>query len=1215
MVGAISALAVVILSAAAAGAQDTGSITGTVKDQSGAVLPGATVTLVNTAVAVNQTAVTNTQGTFIFPLLPAGTYTISVELTGFKKAGKTNVILLVASKVNAGDFVLEVGNMNESVSVEADAGRLQIQTESGERSDVVTNRQLRDIALNGRNIADMMKLVPGVIAGGTITTSTVTNVVGGFNINGTRALQHEYTVDGVTNLNLGNNTGALVSVNPDALQEVKVLTSNYQAEYGRAGGGFIALTTRGGTSEYHGGLRYFGRNEALNANTFFNNARGGAAAGFPKPEYRFNYYGWDLGGPVPLVGTKDNPKMFFFAAQEYYNQLVPQTASVNIRVPTELERAGNFSQSVDGTGKPIAIIDPLTGQPFPGSVIPPERIYGPGRAILGFLPTPNTTAGGNAYNYTSQESSEYPRREDIVRMDWQMSKNMRLSGRWVHNYDAQQFAYGTTTASWNFPLTVTERRNGPGTTLSFTLSQILSPTMTNEFVYGAGRGGVTIAPADDKATRSSTGVNTPLLFPDANTGNLIPSLAFGGIASVPTAVNTSVFGPFDQKFVINNFIDNLTRLSGKHTFKFGAYYQRASNESNSQTNVEANIDFANSASNPLNTGYPFANALLGVYSSYTQASSKPVASYYYYDLSGYAQDTWKVKPSLTLDLGLRLSHYEPYYNRIGDGAYFDPSLYTVANAPRLYHPVCVALPCSGNNLRAMDPGVSGPPTTANTLGSFFVGKIVPGSGDLTNGMGLTANGYYRGGIKGQAVLPQPRIGVSWDMTDDHKTVVRGGFGTTFDRYQSGAGVGSGATNQPFVFNPTLTNGFLQDIVAGGGGALAPQSVQGVDPNAKWPTVYSYSIGMQREIWHATVVDIAYVGSQSRHNTRRVNLNAIPYGTTFTAAAQDPTKTNGVVPAVEPGLPAAHAAAGLSFSGANALAIDFLRPYQGYSDIIYYMFDGETSFNSLQASLQRRFSKSLTFGVSYTLSRATTTVSDDGTFTNNLDPEAYDRGPAAFDRTHYLVANYVWNLPPGGHMLGGGMFARGLLDNWTISGISWFASGTPTELALVISGQDAGNRLLGTYTAGNGAGLQPRFYLNGDAQSAPNAINTSAFVAPAIGDKGPYPRSYLRNPGFQNHDLSVFKNFPLGANSQRYLQLRFEAFNFLNMTEFSGVNRTTNLTNAAGQTGAAIFNNYTGLTVTNNTRPAGNASVLGTYFGEYNATRDPRIIQIGIKVYF
>ena len=436
----ISALAGMLLLAGVAFGQDTGSITGTVKDQSGAALPGATITVASEALGVSQVVQTNGQGAFVVPQLPPGTYAITVELTGFKKTSKSNVILPVASKVNAGDFVLEIGNVTEVVSVDANVGRMQIQTESGERSDVVTNRQLRDVALNGRNIADFMKVVPGVIAGGTITTSTVTNVVGGFNINGTRSLQHEYTVDGVTNLNLGNNTGALVSVNPDALEEVKVLTSNYQAEYGRAGGGFIALTTRGGTSQYHGGLRYFGRNEALNANTFFNNARGGETAGFSKPPYRFNYYGWDAGGPVPYVGDKTHPKMFFFAAQEYYDQLVPQTSSMNIRVPTDLERAGNFSQSVDGTGKPITIIDPSTGQPFPGNIIPADRIYAPGRSALAFLPTPNTTAGGNAYNYTSQVSSKYPRREDIVRMDWQIADSTRLSGRWVHNYDNQQFA-------------------------------------------------------------------------------------------------------------------------------------------------------------------------------------------------------------------------------------------------------------------------------------------------------------------------------------------------------------------------------------------------------------------------------------------------------------------------------------------------------------------------------------------------------------------------------------------------------------------------------------------------------------------------------------------------------------------------------------------------------------------------------------------------------
>jgi hypothetical protein len=300
----------------------------------------------------------------------------------------------------------------------------------------------------------------------------------------------------------------------------------------------------------------------------------------------------------------------------------------------------------------------------------------------------------------------------------------------------------------------------------------------------------------------------------------------------------------------------------------GLYYQRASNESNSQTNVPSNIDFTSSATNPLNSGYPFSNALLGVYSSYPQASSKPVASYYYYDLSGYIQDTWKANSRLTLDLGLRLSHFEPYYNSIGDGAYFDPTLYNAAKAPRLYRPTCVALPCTGNNLRAIDPAVPGSPTTGNTLGSFYIGKLVPNSGDLSNGMGLTASGYFRGGIEGQAILPQPRLGFTWDATGNRKMVIRGGAGVSFDRYQSGIGAGSGATNQPFVFNPTLTNGYLQEVTPGGGGSLAPQAVVGIDSKAKWPAVYSYSLGVQRDLGKGIVVDVAYVGSQSRNNPRR-----------------------------------------------------------------------------------------------------------------------------------------------------------------------------------------------------------------------------------------------------------------------------------------------------------------------------------------------------------
>jgi outer membrane receptor protein involved in Fe transport len=1204
-------MVVVLLPGLAFGQSNAGSISGTVKDGSGAVVPGAAVTVVNPANAVTQTATTNEDGIFVVPQLPPGRYVITVEKAGFKKFEKSNVILSVAAKVNVGDFVLDVGAVTEVVTVEADVGQLQIQRESGERSDTITGRQLREIGLNGRNITDLAKLIPGVIAGGAASgsgASTVTNITGSFTINGTRNTMHEYTVDGVTNYNLGNNTGALVSVNPDALEEVKILTSNYQAEYGRSGGGFIALTTRSGTNEYHGSGRYFRRHDSLNANNFFNNARRTA-----RPLYRFNFYGWDFGGPVP--GGKG--KLFFFINQEYYDQLVPEAAR-NIRVPTAAERRGDFSQSVDGAGRAITIRDPQTGMPFPGNMIPSNRIYAPGQTILNLFPTPNTTAGGNVYNFTSQVPSSYPRRENILRVDWQIASSTRLSGRWVYNYDNQQFSYGTTTASWNWPLTITDRKNGPGNVLSFTLTHTFSPTLINEFTYGAGRGGVTIAPKDDRATRSATGINTPLLYPSANEANLIPSLIFGGIASVANPVTTSVFGTFDQTFDINQFMDNLTWVRGKHTFKFGFYYQRASNTSNSQQPVQSNIDFSNNASNPLNTGHPFANALLGVYNSYLQASTKVHQSYFYQDLSYYLQDTWKITPHLTLDLGVRFSYYEPYHNTLGPEGFFNPALFDASKAPRIYRPICVgAATCSAGQAayRAIDPTTTGMPTMANTLPGFLVGKLVPGSGDATNGIGQVANGYPPGGLNKDWVLIQPRLGFAWDVTGSGKTVVRGGFGSANDRYRSDV-TGNGAANPPAVLNPTLNFGYLQEIQSGGSGALSPSAVTGTTRTKDWPITYSYSIGVQRELWKDTVVDVSFVGSQSRHLPRRLNLNAIPYGTTFRASSQDPTRfANGAIPATEPNLPAAHAAAGLSFSGAFTLPVDFLRPYQGYSDIRYNSFDANSTYNSMQLSVQRRFANSFSFGIAYTLSKVETTIGDENTLTHVTDPRGYDYALAGFDRTHYFAANYVWNLPRISQYLGDHWLSRAVFDNWTISGLSSLTSGNPAELGLTISGQDAGNRLLGAFSNGNLAGQQPRFRVTGDPQGAPNEINTAAFSVPGINDRGPYSRAYLRNPGFNAHDLSVLKNFPVARDGQSYLQLRLEMFNFLNHTQFAGVNRTTNITNGAGQTGGAIFNNFTDLRVTNNVRPAGSTSVLGTFFGEYNGARDPRIIQLAVKFYF
>ncbi len=491
---------------------------------------------------------------------------------------------------------------------------------------------------------------------------------------------------------------------------------------------------------------------------------------------------------------------------------------------------------------------------------------------------------------------------------------------------------------------------------------------------------------------------------------------------------------------------------------------------------------------------------------------------------------------------------------------------------------------------------------------------MPNSGDVTNGLGQVANGYPPGGLDKKLALLQPRLGFAWDFTGKGKTVIRGGFGASNDRYRSD--VASGATNPPSSLTPTLNFGYLQDIQPGGSGALSPSSVTGISRVNDWPVIYSYSLSVQRELFKDTVIDVAYVGNQSRHLPRRLNLNALSNGTTFTAAAQDRTRyANGVIPTTEPGLPAAHAAASLGFSGQFALAADFLRPYQGYSDIIYNSFDANSTYHSLQISLQRRFASNFTMGIAYTLSKVMTTSSDDGTLTHATDPRGYEYSLANFDRTHYFVANYVWNLPRGSKLLGENPLTRAVFDNWTISGISSIGSGNPAELGLTIAGQDAGNRILGAYSAGNLSGQQPRLLVNGSPQNAPNEINLAAFAVPGINDKGPYPRNYLRNPSFNTHDLSILKNIPVAREGRSFLQLRLEMFNFLNLTQFAGVNRTVNITNAAGQTGGAIFGSYTGLTITNNIRPAGNTSISGTYFGEYSSARDPRIIQLAVKLVF
>jgi carboxypeptidase family protein/TonB-dependent receptor-like protein len=1231
----ISALLLMILTASYGMGQSTsGSITGTVKDTAGAPIADAVVVIAEPSTKLSRQVKTNNTGVFVAPQLPPGKYNVSVEKSGFKRLEKNEIILNAIDLVNAGDFVLDVGAVTETVTVTADSGRMEIQSESGERSGVVTGTQIKELALNGRNYQDFLKTLPGVITG-TVTGSQIsssTGRLGDYSVNGTRTNQKELTVDGSSNIDTGNNVDTHASLNPDAIAEMKVLTSNFQAEYGRAGGAFIAVVSKSGTSEFHGGARYFHRHEGMNANNYFRNAQGRDAQGNeiqPRNLYRYNNIGYDIGGPIylpkkifgPLGGiNKNKDKLFFYWNQEWYEQLAPVGAR-NIRVPTVAERNGDFSQTVDATGNPITVTNPNTGRPYLGNKIPQSDWYASGQAILNLYPLPNV-AGRNDFNYTSSISTKYPRREDILRVDWNISERTRLTGRYTNNKEERLLAYGDFASDLNFPLAPTSFPR-PGRNGVLTLTHTFSPTLTNEFIFGPSSNFIDLRPGDDRALASNNNINVPKLFPNIGAG-YVPNFRYGGIAN-QTFPFTNYNGlPFLNQNHTFNFIDNLSKIIGSHSLKTGFYAQRSRKDQTVFARTDGDINFDNNPNNPLNTGHPYANALLGIYNTYTQANNFPKGLYRYWNIEGYIQDNWKVTHKLTLDYGLRLSYYEPQYDaRIQTGV-LNPTEYDPAKASRLYVPVCIgAPPCAGGaNRRAADPALNlalGQATLANTLPSNYIGAFVPGTGDIANGMGLASEGYPRGGFDSRGIQWGPRFGFAYDLTGDGKTIIRGGGGISYDRVQGNVAFDQIA-NPPVVLQPQLLFGRLSDLTPGQTGLLAPSSVFGYAREGKLPTIYSMSLSIQRDIGFNTVVDVAYVGTLSSHLFQQRNLNAIPFGYLFTKAAQDPTQfPNGVVPDADNSIPQAYKDAGLKFDGSKALPDNLIKPYPGIATINFRENTSSANFNSLQVAVNRRFSRGFTFSVAYTFSKALGTNAGDFDFVNPYNTRVYDYRLLGFDRTHAFVTSYVYELPKLGTHLGNSRLTRGFLDGWQISGITSLISGNPFEPGVGLTGSNANQRITGSWTE------PPRYRLKGDPTKGPNGllINPDAFIIPELGSLGQGERTYIRNPGINNTDLSIFKNIPIGdKDKNRMIQLRVEAFNVFNQTQFSGINAGTNLAvvraNGSIDTGNAIFNQYNQAIISNNIRGqrASDASrPLGTFFGEYNGARDPRIIQLGMKIYW
>ncbi len=1204
ILGAIVCL--LLFAVCAAGQITSGTIFGTVKDPSGAVVAGATVTATAPDKGVSRTATTGESGDFVFANMPPGKYTIAVEFQGFKKLERSDIVLSVADHVNAGEFTLQMGTTSESVTVTADAGLIQLQSNSGERSDLVTNKQLEDVAMNGRNVLDYMKLVPGVISSFSGAVSG-TGGLDSMNINGTRANQHEFTIDGASNVDTGNNGGTHVTINPDAIEEVKVLTSNYQAEFGKAAGGQIAIVTKSGSNQWHGNARFFHRNEGLNANEPFNkgNEISGGNPNTP-PLYRYNYIGYDIGGPI-----KKN-KLFFFWNQEYYRQLIPISGTTQFYTPTAAERQGDFSQSVvpDPTGgtNPVPVV--ISGPGIANNKIDPSQlssaqqtVFANMQKILSLFPLPNVSGfgvNGQNYNYSQSYSATDPRREDILRVDFQLNDANRFFVRWLHNADTMTapftpfpgpFGIFACASSINFPGGCVQEH--PGWNLSVNWLSTISPTLLNEFSVGPSHT-LSIAQGangNKNISLAANGITLPLLYP----AETMPDLGFSN-----SGFNNVNFGggylgatPWEQANTTINVNDNFTWIKGLHTLKFGMFYQRNRKNQIAWGNINGQLNFSvgptSGGSCPSGTtcvlGDPLASALLGSFDSFGQSTARPWGFFRYNQLEFYAQDTWKVTPRLTLDYGMRFAWIPPQYDDKNQVALFDPSAYNLADAVQI------------------DSG----------------GNIIPGTGNPLNGMRFSNSGLQAGGWDDRGVMLEPRIGFAYDanILGDHKTVIRGGFGMMHDRTQGNLIFNTVFNNPALVQTAQLGSGNIANLSNPSFGTGVLSNVIGASKDGHVPTVYSFSLGVQRQLGNGTTLDVAYVGTMGRHLVTSRDINAIPYGYAFTAAAQDPANftsycaspqpgnpcTNGV-PAVEPGLPSFYSDAGYSFSGAYALGrMSYsdapLVPYKGYGQIAYLQFDGTSNYNSLQVSLQRRFSRGLTFGAVYTYSKALTTANSDQDTQDPFKPRVLDYRAADWDRTHVFATNFVYDLPKITKHFGGPTWLSYVTDNYQLSGVIQAMTGAPHDLSNGFSFES------GAVDGGDMWGAIPSYFIL-DAARNP--------VLPPIGYRIHGARDTLRDPGMQDWDLSLFKNIPL---RERYiLQLRLEVFNTFNHPNFS--TRYYNLSLSVpqqwdypGQAGDPKEQGFPSFGIAKGSNWGAPASTPGYYGG----AGGPRVLQLAVKFSF
>lgn len=1148
----LSAAVLLLIAAFSLPAQtSTGVISGHVVDPQGNAIPGADITLTQQLTGVKINTRTDASGDFVFPSVLPGQYSITVSAQGFKRLDKRDYALSASERLNVGALAVEVGSLTQEVTVTADAA--VVQTASQERSALLNEKQMSYLSTQGRDYLNMLKVLPGVTypdGGGTQALGTSGAPI----INGTRNDYTSLSLDGVVANNRGLGTTENM-VNLDTVAEVKVLMSNYQAEYGKNAGPIINVITKGGTQQFHGTGYWYKRHEMWNANNFFNN-RSGLARG----RYRYNTLGYNLGGPIYWGDkfNKDKDKLFFFWSQEYLPNHSPSVRTYTF--PTDLERKGDFSQSLQSNGALIPVKDPSTGAVFPGNVIPVTRINVNTQKLLGVFPMPNffdrAITRGN-YNYQVNDTVDRPVNQQLLRVDYNPTAKWRTYFRGM-DMSVKQNGYATTanTNAWG----IQQSYDTTNPNVAWNVTFLPTPTLVNEFAFGLSRWTEIQTITDSelaKLNRDKLGIKIGQFYPQNNPLGVIPSASFGSIPTGAASIG------YDGRFPMDNYVnawsisDGLTKVLKSHTLKFGFYWEWAeylqSHHAGSGGTFAGSFAFGRDTNNPFDSGHAYANALLGNFSTYTEVTSRVNYQPVNKVVEFYAQDTWKVTRKLTFDYGVRFTWDQPSFQRQDVGGNFDFSIYDRAKMPALFVP---ALDASKKRV-AMNPlnGVFYP--------ASYIGRFVPGSGDPNTGAVKAGTaGYPRGFVESNGLLAAPRIGFAYDPFANGKTAIRGGFGMFLNARARSGQVGDMSFNPPVQSFPVQYYGNVDSFLSGSG-TLAPSNFSRVlERNANLPAVYNMTLGVQRNVGFSTVLDVAYVGNVGRHLGQTMQLNTLPYGVRFLPSSADTTTASSPLPDV------------------------FLRPFYGWGNLPYLSFGGNSSYHSLQTQVRRTFSKGLQFGAAYTYGKAMGYGDAyDAGIAVYVSPRYWNYGPISYDRTHSFVANWVWDVPRLSAKLNH-QVVKWVFDNWQFSGIMSMISGSPRGVGLSLSD--------GADLTGGGDGttavLTAPAMLSKSERTFDRFFNTSAFARPAKGNTGSGAASSVyafRGPGINNWDLTFFKTIPV--KEKVAFQFRWEMYNAFNHTQFNGVNTTAQF-DAKG-------------------------AIVNTAFGQITSARDPRIQQMSLRLTF